>query len=77
MKKWLLMCLPLCLLAGNIWAQGCSLCSLNAESMGKNAGVGLNKGIIYLAAIPLIFILTVGTIWFVRNRPDKENKEEA
>ncbi|HET8572856.1 MAG TPA: hypothetical protein VFL76_03185 [Edaphocola sp.] len=77
MKKWLLMCLPLCLMTVDIWAQGCALCSLNAKSMGKEAGIGLNKGIIYLAVIPILFILTVGTIWFIRNRPDREGKEEA
>jgi len=71
MKKWFF-CLLLIAVSSKIFAQGCSLCSLNAQSMGKDAGIGLNHGILYLAAIPLLFISTVGIIWFRRNRPDKE-----
>jgi hypothetical protein len=71
MKKWIF-CFVLILAGSKIWAQGCSLCSLNAQSIGKEAGIGLNHGIIYLAAIPLIFVSVVGVIWFRRNRPDQE-----
>lgn len=71
MKKWI-GCLILLLTGSKIWAQGCSLCSLNAKSLGQDGGLGLNHGIIYLAAIPILFVITVGTIWFLRNRPDKE-----
>lgn len=71
MKKWLFSLL-LIVISTEAWSQGCSLCSLNAQSIGKEAGIGLNHGIIYLAAIPLIFVSVVGIIWFRRNRPDRE-----
>lgn len=71
MKKWIF-CLLLMVAGSKIWAQGCSLCALDAKSLGSGAGVGLNNGILYLAAIPILFLTTVGVIWFYRNRPDKE-----
>lgn len=71
MKKWII-CLMLIVTGSKIWAQGCSLCSLNAQSIGKDAGIGLNHGIIYLAAVPLLFVTTVGIIWYRRNRSHEE-----
>ncbi len=49
-------------------AQGCALCSRNAAASSNTeaAGKGLNAGIIYLAAVPLLFIGIVGYIWYKR-----------
>jgi hypothetical protein len=51
-------------------AQGCSMCSKTAGQLGEKAARGLNAGILYLAAIPLVAIGTIGTIWWRRARHD-------
>lgn len=75
MKKCLLLCLPLCLFVGNLWAQGCSLCSINAASLGKNAGIGLNRGILYLAMLPLLAVAALGILWYRRNYRFEEKSD--
>lgn len=52
----------------DVLAQGCSLCTKTAGQLGAKAARGLNAGILYLAAVPLAAIGTVGTIWWRRNR---------
>ena len=51
-----------------IWAQGCVTCTQTAAGLGSSSAQGLNNGILYLAAIPLIFIFTVGFIWYKRSK---------
>lgn len=65
MKNWffaLLLCLFMMPVLGN--AQGCSLCTKTASQLGEKGAKGLNKGIIYLAAIPLAIMGTLGFIWY-------------
>jgi len=50
------------------WAQGCSVCTQTAAGLGESSAHGLNKGILYLAAIPLTFMGTVGYIWYRRQK---------
>lgn len=50
------------------YAQGCSVCTQTAAGLGKNSAEGLNAGILYLAALPLIFMITVGVIWWKRSK---------
>ena len=60
-------------LAGDAVAQ-CPMCRMSAESNlqnGGTAGAGLNKGILYMLAMPYILISTIGFIWW-RNR-DKDS----
>lgn len=52
----------------DIWAQGCVTCTQTAAGLGESSAHGLNNGILYLAAIPLIFIFTVGYIWYKRSK---------
>lgn len=56
------------LLPADVLAQGCSLCTKTAGQLGERAAKGLNAGILYLAAVPLAAIGTVGTIWWRRSR---------
>jgi len=56
------------LLPADAFAQGCSMCSKTAGQLGEKAARGLNAGILYLAAIPLVTIGTIGTIWWRRSR---------
>jgi len=49
-------------------AQGCSVCTQTAAGLGASSAQGLNSGIVYLASIPLLFMGTVGYIWYRRSR---------
>lgn len=72
MKKIALLLITLLLLQLNIYAQGCVVCTQTAAGLGESSARGLNTGIIYLAAIPLIFIFTVGFIWYKKNKASSE-----
>jgi hypothetical protein len=61
--------IALLFLAGSeIWAQGCVTCTNTAAGLGEASAKGLNSGILYLAAVPLILIFTVGIIWYRRSK---------
>lgn len=49
------------------WAQGCSVCTQTANQLGEKGAEGLNKGIVYLAMLPLTFIAVIGIIWWRNN----------
>lgn len=53
-------------------AQGCSVCTQTAAGLGESGAHGLNAGILYLAAIPLVFLGTVGFIWYRRSKATGE-----
>jgi len=48
-------------------AQGCSMCTKTASQLGDKSARGLNSGILYLAALPLLTMATVGFAWWRRN----------
>jgi len=55
----------------------CPMCRMAAESNlanGGSEGKGLNKGILYMLAMPYLMITTVGFIWYRNNK--KANEEE-
>ena len=56
------------ILAGVSYGQGCSVCTKAAAGMDDKSAKGLNGGIIYLAFLPLIFMGTVGFIWWRHNK---------
>ena len=71
--KAVVITLAICLFCvGGLWAQGCALCAKTASDLGQNGAAGLNNGILYLAAIPIGFIGTVGFIWWRRYRKTEE-----
>ena len=49
-------------------AQGCAVCSKNAEAYGEKGARGLNGGIMYLAFLPLAIMLTIGFRWWRSNK---------
>lgn len=58
------------ILPSNVEAQ-CSMCTLNAENSvqhGNHQGKNLNKGILYLLAMPYLAVAAVGFIWYKRYR---------
>ncbi len=52
----------------------CAMCSLTAENAtqnGNNQGKGLNKGILFLLAIPYLAAVGVGVLWYKKYRGKK------
>jgi hypothetical protein len=68
MKKILFLLIAVIATSSDIWAQGCAVCTKTAAGLGASSASGLNNGILYLAAIPLAFMGTVGFIWWKRNK---------
>lgn len=48
-------------------AAQCSICTKTASQLGEEAGRGLNGGILYLAAAPLLIIGYIGYRWWRNN----------
>jgi hypothetical protein len=49
----------------------CPMCRMSAESNLKNggtAGRGLNRGILYMLAMPYVIVATIGYIWWRNNK---------
>jgi len=49
-------------------AQGCAVCTKLAAGLDDKSAKGLNGGIVYLAFLPLMFIGSIGYIWWRRSR---------
>ena len=52
----------------------CPMCRIAAESNLQNGGTegaGLNKGILYMLAMPYILVFTLGLIWY-KNRKKED-----
>ena len=45
----------------------CSICTKTASQLGEQAGRGLNGGILYLAAAPLLIVGYIGYRWWRNN----------
>jgi hypothetical protein len=48
----------------------CSICTKTAQQLGEKTGRGLNAGILYLAAAPILIVGLIGYRWW------KSNQEE-
>ena len=62
----MLAALPLMLVSVLASAQ-CSICTKTASQLGEEAGRGLNGGILYLAAAPLLIAGYIGYRWYKNN----------
>ena len=62
----MLAALPLMLVSVLAAAQ-CSICTKTASQLGEEAGRGLNGGILYLAAAPLLIAGYIGYRWYKNN----------
>jgi len=52
----------------------CAMCTLTAENAtqnGNSQGKGLNKGILFLLAIPYLAAVGVGVLWYKKYRSKK------
>ena len=68
MGKRLLLVLMLATTAPAGYAQGCAVCTKTANDMDGKSAEGLNSGILYLAALPLAIMGTVGFVWWRSNK---------
>lgn len=56
----------------------CPMCRVSAETNLENGGTegsGLNKGILYLLAIPYVLIFVIGYTWWKNNKKQKSLEE--
>lgn len=72
MKKIGLLLVLMFFAGQDIWAQGCVTCTQTAAGLGEASAQGLNSGILYLAAVPLVLIFTLGFIWYKRSKTAAE-----
>ena len=66
-----IICFLLCLAVSTTVEAQCSMCALNAENSvqhGNHQGKNLNKGILYLLAVPYLAVAAVGFIWYKKYR---------
>ena len=66
--KRLLIVMMLLVTATAVYAQGCSMCTKTAAGLDDKSARGLNGGILYLAALPLALMGTIGFIWWRSNK---------
>ena len=82
MKQIYRILLGLLLLVGTISSPAsaqCPMCRMSAESDLKNGGEttrGLNKGILYLLAVPYLMMTTLGYIWWRSRKRLAEEEQE-
>ena len=71
MRNWIITFIVLGLFISlDLYAQ-CPMCRMSAETNlneGGDAGLGLNKGIIYLLTIPYILVGTIAFLWWRNNQ---------
>lgn len=68
-KVWLVLvfCVSLIFLSQESQSQ-CSICTKTAQQLGEKTGRGLNAGILYLAAAPMLIVGFIGYRWWKSNR---------
>lgn len=64
MKKGIILAILALLITTEIWAQGCSMCTVTASNLDDKSARGLNGGILYLASLPLIILGTLSYVWW-------------
>lgn len=72
----LLVALSLSFTSVDTFAQ-CPMCKMSAEQnlkMGGTAGKGLNRGILFMFAMPYLIVGTFGFVWY-RNRRKEDEAE--
>jgi len=66
----IIICLSLlvvCMLLLQFAEAQCSICTRTAQQLGEKPARGLNAGIMYLAAAPLIIVGVIAYKWWKRN----------
>ena len=77
-KHIFIIILSLSITLGSIDANAqCPMCKLSAEQnlkMGGSAGKGLNRGILFMLAMPYVIVGSLGYVW-LRNRRKEEDTD--
>lgn len=69
MKKIIVLLLLVLLVSISFEAAAqCSICTRTAAQLGEKPARGLNAGIVYLAAIPILMAFYIGFRWWRKNR---------
>ncbi len=58
----------------------CPMCKMSAEQnlkMGGSAGKGLNRGILFMFAMPYLIVGTLGFVWYRNRRKEDEAEIES
>lgn len=53
----------------------CPMCRMSVESnlkQGGTTGKGLNRGILYMLAMPYLLVGTMGFLWWKNRRPEED-----
>ncbi len=80
MKKWVsiaIMLLAGCFLFIGDAAAQCSICTKTAQQLGEGPAKGLNAGILYLAAAPMMILGYIGYRWYNSNKADEANNFDS
>lgn len=67
-KVWLALVFVLVILFSPESRSQCSICTKTAQQLGEKTGRGLNAGILYLAAAPLLIVGFIGYRWWKSNK---------
>lgn len=62
----------------DVWAQGCAMCKAvakNSEGVG-NPVKGLNRGIVYLMALPYLMVGAIAYFWFRASKKQRDKQEK-
>jgi len=61
--------------SGDLFAQ-CAMCRATLENNVSNGDIGyaarVNFGIIYLFVLPYLLVFTLGVLWYIKSRKNKE-----
>lgn len=71
----LLLSLSLSLTPTSELSAQCPMCKMSAEKNldgGGTAGAGLNKGIMYMLAMPYLLVGAMGYVWYINRRKEEE-----
>lgn len=52
----------------------CSICTKTAQQLGETTGRGLNKGILYLAAVPFLIVGFIGYRWWKNDSGHRDDQ---
>ena len=62
-------------LSNNLFAQ-CAMCKASLENNVSNGDIGyaarLNFGILYLFFLPYLLVFTLGILWYIKSRKNKQ-----
>lgn len=68
--------LVLTLFVPEVASAQCQACKSTVETnlaSGGTAGLGLNRGILYLLSMPYIMALSIGAVWYFKYRNKKQS----